>query len=250
MFNLPTLPAPSLGARPESWVTGMVESVRMRLSSGLLRGATPLLLALTLTLAGVVGVEAWFALGPGAGSPALDVKPRPPRADSLPAVPPPRQFAVPPIDAYQEIVTRPLFAETRRPPEESPEPAGEEVATPVPAQPLPDGLRLTSVVLTEDTRMALLQDPRSKRLARLRVGQEFEGWRVAEILPGRIVLEQNGNRETLELRVYNKAVRPPPGVPFPGAAQGATPAARGVRQLRRPRVAPARPPQQAQQPQG
>ena len=107
---------------------------------------------------------------------------------------------------YQVVTDRPLYSPTRRPPEDEPEQAEPEVATDRSL----DRIDLNAVLITSEETLAWVMDASSREVRRLRLGDELEGWAVREILSDRLVLERQGETNTLVLRDY--ARQPPPPV--------------------------------------
>ncbi|MCU0832881.1 MAG: hypothetical protein MUC77_00385 [Chromatiaceae bacterium] len=109
-------------------------------------------------------------------------------------------------EEYQVVVDRPLFSPTRRPLEDEPEQVEPEVA----ADGSLDRIDLNAVLITPDETLAWVMDASSREVRRLRLGDELEGWAVRDILSDRLVLERQGQTNTLVLRDY--ARQPPPPV--------------------------------------
>ena len=138
----------------------------------------------------------------------------------------PRGLApMPPIETFDEVVERPLFFRSRRPPDP-------DAAPPPEAPPAPKAdFVLTGLVISGKERLALLRPAGSKTVARVHQGEEIEGWRVEAIHADRVVLKRG---ETVqEIRLED---RPPPkpkvrrkrpkrsGVRVPGQLQPTAPA--------------------------
>jgi general secretion pathway protein N len=223
----------------------------------LFSGWTLILGIICLALAAVVADELWLIYRSDAEPVPVAAPPKDGLEEKAAAdIPPAQEFVLPPLTAYQEIVARPLFTVSRRPPAREEDEEVLEAQERAPVQPLPKTLRLTSVVIAEGVRFALLEDTGAKKLRRVKEGQELEGWKVAEIRPERVVFEQGEARESMDLRIYNKYVPPAvkprrparaakrrPGGPAAAqaTAQGRTPArraeARAAAQRRRARAA-------------
>lgn len=110
---------------------------------------------------------------------------------------------LPAPEHYAEVGQRPLFNADRRPlpPEETTE--GEVEAPP----PAPLEITLTSVVISGDTRIAIVQDNRSRASQSVRVGSSLEGeqagWKLVELQPRKAVFEGPTGRTEAELRVFD-----------------------------------------------
>lgn len=144
------------------------------------------LAALCLGFGAVVTVELTTRTNfepPGAAGP-LPVPAAPPTAT---------EFAPPPLAQYAEMVLRPLFSESRRPPE----PAGDSSAPPK----LFEGI-LIGVLIGQGEPVALLKIASESEVTRVTKGQTIRGWLVTGIHPDRVVLQ--GERMT-EIRLRDDA---------------------------------------------
>lgn len=103
------------------------------------------------------------------------------------------EFSLPPLAEYSEIVARPLFSPTRRPPVET------EADTDDASPPL-SGLVLAGVVISTEGRLALLRRSRTAEVVRVLLGQEIDGWRVEAIESDRVTLRQGDTVEVVTLR--------------------------------------------------
>ncbi len=110
--------------------------------------------------------------------------------DSAPPVPemPPAILPVPkPADAFPEMVARPLFHPSRRPPADAVPEKIEPPSTLV-------GYRLTGIVRSAAKRMILLQEVASGRVVELGEGESLDGWTVTRIGEDGVFL-RSGDRE-------------------------------------------------------
>jgi len=117
------------------------------------------------------------------------------------------------IEAYENIINRPLFNDDRKPyvyvapvAEQKPVKTKER---PMPTKPQQQ-LSLTAVVITPEKSLAILQAGNNKTLQRVRLGETIDGWTLTEIQDQSVVLEQGGQTQTLELEVRgsNKTQKP------------------------------------------
>lgn len=159
------------------------------------RGVALVLGALCLALGATLYRELDGASRPPVAAPAAAP------AAAAPLPPEPAAAALPPLGAYADVVQRPLFAPTRRPP--PPEAAQDLLGA-------AEGFALLGTVIADDRRSALIRYGRPPRLARLGEGQAVEGWTVRTILPDRVLLEHGATRRELTLR--DRPGAPPPGV--------------------------------------
>ncbi len=156
-----------------------------------------------IILCGVLGFVFYLSSNSDPPIPALPAlnagaDPDPGMAESTP-VP---DFVLMPIGDYAETLARPIFADTRRPPEPEPEaPPAEPEAPPPPAKapPIP-GLTISGIVISSSERFALILDAGSRNLKRISIGDEVGGWRVARIEVTRIVLRYGDAHEVYELK--------------------------------------------------
>lgn len=111
-------------------------------------------------------------------------------------------IVLPSEDLVGEIVERPLFSATRRPPSpttlERPEPdtASDETLA----------LELIGTILVGDVHIALLQHP-TEGLLRRRPGESIGGWTLVNVEKHRVSLESENEFEILTLR--KDRIRPP-----------------------------------------
>jgi hypothetical protein len=195
-------------------------------------GGRSLLMALGVLCLGLGAiVAAQLTTGTSFEAPAGGAGPAP----ASPA-PPPRaaaEFTPPPLSQFAETVERPLFSETRRPPETSGEPSG---------PPKPFEGTLEGVIIVQNEAVALLKVAGDIDVTRVTKGQTIRGWLVVEIHPDRVVLQ--GERRA-EIRLQEDAG----STAGPGAAGTGAPGRPTVPGQRRavPQPAP-QPPAAAQQP--
>ena len=104
-----------------------------------------------------------------------------------------------PSENYAAASQRPLFYPDRKP-----------IAVHVPgqnssAQPL--NVVLTSVIITRDLQMAIVQDVQTHQSYRAKQGQPldgpYSGWKLVSLTPRSAVFESGQGQTTLELRVFN-----------------------------------------------
>ncbi|HUN46505.1 MAG TPA: type II secretion system protein N [Stellaceae bacterium] len=155
--------------------------------SGLHLGGFALLLAVAAASAAVIYGELT------AEPPVPVAASEPSGASALPA--PPAQepvFAMPPLQSYAEVTERPLFSPSRRPATVTLQMAGPS-----------SSLALVGVVISRDGGIALIRSGKGPALARVREGQQVEGWTVRSIAPDRVVV-RNGTSEA-QLKLHDDA---------------------------------------------
>ena len=203
-------------------------------------------LILFLGLAGAVlaGAVAYELRQPPVSAPSLrGGAAAPPGKASAKATPLPRADNV---RSYDVISNRPLFSETRRPPDH----AGEN-APDVDSEVLRH-VGLTGVVITPERKTALIYSQKSPAMLNLQEGESFEGWRLDKVLQDRIVLSHGG--ETAEIVIWDKSRPRPPRRQPPSAARTAGKAPERAKpsdqEERAKQDAPAKPLERAQKPDG
>src|SRR5271166_5543428 len=141
---------------------------------------------------------------------------------SRPADPPPAVRRQPSTRLEELLATalaRPLFSNTRRPPQAA---AGDAL----PSSDLAD-VRLTGIVTEPERHVAIFAVNGAKPL-RLTEGEAVSGWRIESITPHEVSLSGPGGTKTLEPKLDPNLVQPPaPAAPPNPAArpQGQIPAA-------------------------
>jgi len=139
-----------------------------------------------------------------------------------------------PASNYLEVGSRPLLSVDRRPPPISAGTGNEDA---------PLDAILTSVLITGEVKLAILQARRDGSSQRVRLGDVLEGtaWRLVALEPRRAVFEGPEGQRELDLRVFDGSggqaptpiarparsagERPSPGVVAEGAQASAMPAA-------------------------
>lgn len=119
----------------------------------------------------------------------------------------PRTDPLPPLSDYAAIIERPLFTPDRRT-HAGNLPTTQAAKTKKPAGlPDPSDLVLTAVIITEDTRMAILESDRGKAIHKMAQGESVNGWLLADIQPEAVSLKKGNEVKMLELRIQGS---PPP----------------------------------------
>jgi general secretion pathway protein N len=127
-----------------------------------------------------------------------------------------------PASDYLEVGNRPLLAVDRRPAPLSAATGNEDA---------PLEATLTSVLITGDLKLAILQAQGDGRSQRVRLGDVLEGtaWRLVELEPRRAVFEGPEGRREMALRVFDGTGAPAPtpmAQPGRGGAEGSPVAVR------------------------
>lgn len=109
-----------------------------------------------------------------------------------------------PIEQYNEITTRPLFAPDRKPyvpiPSQT-ETKKLQVKKNTPVTKLPNQLLLTGIVISPELQLAILQSGKTKSLQRVKLGESIDGWTLDEIHNRYVILKNGAHTHTLELEV-------------------------------------------------
>jgi general secretion pathway protein N len=153
-------------------------------------GLTLVLLGANAFLIGMLALEMQF---PSKVEPMGQHAPTEPPETHLP---PELDFGLAPLDRYAEIIQRPLFRETRRPPEEPDEPETVQKSG-SPGKPPP--FVLTGVIIAPDKREALLREARGRGVSRVQQGEEIRGWRLEVVGAETIVLRRADRSQELSL---------------------------------------------------
>ncbi|PKM37679.1 MAG: hypothetical protein CVV06_04530 [Gammaproteobacteria bacterium HGW-Gammaproteobacteria-10] len=110
-------------------------------------------------------------------------------------------------DRYNDLVSRPLFIEGRRPaPEPEPERASETSSETL-------DWELTGIYTVQQKPHVLLRRikplPDQKSHKKLPINDEIDGWRLVEVLPDKAILDRGGERKELILRKPKQKELPP-----------------------------------------
>ena len=178
----------------------MIAAARQRLPT-LLLGAVALWSLLVLVSA-YAGLGGRYSLHPD----------DPSQVPPLPVVDLSRaQNPLQPLTEYAVVGERPLFNADRRPlpPPENPDAAPTEAPPPAPLDVL-----LTSVVMSGEVRIAIVQDKKNNKSQSVRVGNalagEQAGWKLIELGARKAVFEGPTGRSEVELRVFDGTGGEPP----------------------------------------
>ena len=123
----------------------------------------------------------------------------------VPPLPDEPDFALAPLQAYLEVLERPLFASNRRPPAQA-----EPIVTP--EQPL--GLALSGTVVSDQGRFALVRSTEGGAIRRLKIGDQVSGWTLVAVEASRVTFRRQGDERQLTM-----AFDQPPIVPKPQPRQ-------------------------------
>ena len=110
---------------------------------------------------------------------------------------------IPPVVAYHEVVERPLFTSSRRPPEEP-----EETVESVRSVQLAGKWKVTGIVVAGDDSFAHVEGIRDRKTVRLKNGALLDGWKLEEIAPNQIVFSSGTDRVALRLHEEKEEAKP------------------------------------------
>lgn len=130
-------------------------------------------------------------------------------------------------DAFDVISQRPLFIEGRRPPDTLP-----VVQEPTVTDTALQGLDLSAVLITPESKVAWVKDQKAGEFVRLEPGKKIRGWTVQEVQPGMLLLAAGERTAEIQLREF-------PAKAAPVAQKTPKPAKRPRPQRRTPRRKPA-----------
>ncbi|MFZ1575452.1 MAG: hypothetical protein WAT36_09535, partial [Chromatiaceae bacterium] len=155
---------------------------------------------------------------------------------------------IPPLVEKQDYVSvtdRPLFLPGRRPPAETPEAEVPEDA-PGEGESLTalDAMDLNAVIITPDGAVAWVSTPNSPKPQKVRIGDEFEGWKVKAITPDNVEVQGLASTDSLVLRNYSQGGQPSPNQPPRAGAKpggGATKPSASPRQISQQGLRPSKP---------
>jgi YD repeat-containing protein len=144
-----------------------------------------LLTAALLVCCGALGLAAWWQWEASRNAVSGSAGVATAGAEALVAAPRP-STVLPAPDEYREMVDRPLFTVTRRPPEIVSEATAQ---APVPPARTPDW-KLVGTVVTAGQNHALFWDQKGRRFVRVAPGDTMEGWEVAQIDKDQVLVRQ------------------------------------------------------------
>jgi hypothetical protein len=145
-----------------------------------------------------------------ASAPALAADQAPP-APAEDSVAPSSPLAAEPLDRLSATRERPLFSPTRRPP--PPPPTVVSAPDPPPPPPPPPTVALFGVVVDGDEVHAIVRTGPAAPVKHVRIGDDIDGWKVAQIEERRLVLVLDDRVATFTMFAGNRAN----GVPQGGA---------------------------------
>ncbi|HEY1615365.1 MAG TPA: hypothetical protein VGF97_16915 [Rhizomicrobium sp.] len=142
---------------------------------------------------------AWLWLAPLPEYPATDIHLRSESTDgTAPAI-----YTPPPRETFADVDDRSVFNPERK----RVMPA--QTAGAVNTTSLPSDLALVGVILDGDTKIALFHTTSSPLAVSVAVGGSIEGWQIARVEPGRVVLHAGGTDQEMTLNAGKPSSNPP-----------------------------------------
>jgi hypothetical protein len=126
-----------------------------------------------------------------------------------------------PLAQFSVTRDRPIFSPSRRPPPAAVAPvmAPKVVAVPKPREPERPQLTLVGTIASDEDGFGIFLDQSTKAVLRLKVGEDFQGWKLRSIQGREAALEKDHQVVTLALpqpglgQVTNEVPPPPPTIP-------------------------------------
>ncbi len=161
---------------------------------GVLRGRLARASILLSPLCAVLLATIYIELDQPIEPPAKAAVPAAREPDNRPPETP--RFAMPPLRSFADVLARPPFTETRRPP----------IVTAPASDTRSSAFILVGIVISAHERLALIEHGQPPHVERLSEGQEIDGWSVEKILPDRVVLGRADAR--IEVKAKDASTRP------------------------------------------
>jgi len=128
-------------------------------------------------------------------------------------------LAAQPLDALAATRDRPLFSPTRRPP--PPPPQIVAAPPPPPPPPEPPSVLLVGVVMDGEEAKALVRFTTVNKVIHAKIGDDIEGWKVAQIEGRKLVLSLDGRLATFTMFSGERKELPKPAsAAGPGDSKG------------------------------
>ena len=158
----------------------------------------PLVLTLLCFLAATALALEWYYVNKHEQQQRQQLK-RPIDSTIVLAEPPEDNLLLEDESKFEEMMTRPLFIQSRRPlPEKQAESVVENVT---PASPLSElAVKFTGFINVPSGIVALVQDIKTRKYHRLHKGEQLNDWILTELYPDKAVFKQNGAVEEILLR--------------------------------------------------
>ena len=114
-----------------------------------------------------------------------------------------------PLSKFAVTRERPIFSPSRRPPAPAVTPTPKAVAVPRPKEPERPQLTLVGTVAGDEEGFGIFLDQTSKGVIRLKIGEEFQGWKLRSVQGREIALEKGQQVVTLALPQPGLGTSPP-----------------------------------------
>jgi hypothetical protein len=107
-------------------------------------------------------------------------------------LPPLPEFAMAPLIEFSEVIDRPAFSQSRRPPADADVPASEIVANSL-------ELVLKGVIYSDGESVALFMPKAGGDVLRLAEGGSYQGWDLVQVSPSEVLFRRGEKEASLEL---------------------------------------------------
>ena len=154
---------------------------------------------LAILCAGLAGIAVAELTGSDAAAPE-PAAPRAPASARGEAAAPNAGFSLPALNSFASVGERPLFSPVRRPAARSADNSGAW-----------SSFALAGIIITPQSREALVSHGKPPTIAHLTEGQTIDGWTVNAIYPDHVVFSDRFTEQ--ELRLIDKGGPPPPPPP-------------------------------------
>lgn len=145
-----------------------------------------ILIAIVCMTLAVLAALPWRTINGGETISVASTRASVPSARSTAAI-----LDLPPLSSYSVTVERPLFAASRRRANQTPEMGEKDL--------LLGRYRVSGIVIAGDRRIVLIEPVDGDKVRSIQQGEELEGWTLAKIDTGTLVLEREGERRTIDL---------------------------------------------------
>ena len=124
-----------------------------------------------------------------------------------------------PVKQFTVTRERPIFLPSRRPPAQLPSTVtvAKVVAPPKPKEPEQPQLSLVGTIASDEDKIGIFVDQATKAVLRLRLGEEFQGWKLQSVKGREVAFQKNQQTFVVAL--------PQPGLSQPSVAVREEPAA-------------------------
>lgn len=112
-----------------------------------------------------------------------------------------KRITIPPLQYYAAIIDRPLFYEERKPIVFAEPEKKRENTSLIKKRTKQEQYYLSGVIISPDSRLAVIRDATGKNTERLSMGDTYSGWTLTQIDPLKVTLRKGDQEKVLELSV-------------------------------------------------